>query len=617
MRFTNFFIDWETFYDVGYSLRQQKINLTDYIRDPCFEVLGASVALGEDEPRFLSGGALKRYLDGLPWPFIRQVGHHNLFDGLILNEKFGHRPAKYFCTMGMMEALLQGAKSVGLDNLMPLVGMQGKGSGLIKGKHLKDYDDDEYLALADYANDDLRATIKLFNEFAHLLPAWEWELMHVLQRMFHEPVLQFNPELLQRAYDIAVAERKVVIDASGYTEEQLRGNISFPQILIALGATVPMKPSPTVDDKWIPALAKTDVGFQKLLESDNEGIRNACAGRLAVKSTQAITRAARFITMYEFNNLFHVGYNYYRAHTGRVTGANKMNPTNMKRKSDLRKSVIAPPDHVLVVGDSSQIEARNNGYLAGQDDLMDLFRRKEDPYNEMAGIIFGRPIDRKNNPDDFFEGFIGKTSVLGLGFQMGGPHFRETVQTSAKVDLGMDINYDLNEAYRVVNLYREKNWKIEQFWETAKQMLVAMATNQKPYDFEYPDGVLHVDTYNNKILFPSGTYLYYPLLDYSGGQFSYVNQRGKTYVNKKIYGGLVVENIVQKFARDIVMWQMLNIDKEYHCVMTTYDEVVCSVHERDADMALEFMLNELRKTPDWAKSVPLDAEGGYAKEYSK
>jgi DNA polymerase I-like protein with 3'-5' exonuclease and polymerase domains len=62
---------------------------------------------------------------------------------------------------------------------------------------------------------------------------------------------------------------------------------------------------------------------------------------------------------------------------------------------------------------------------------------------------------------------------------------------------------------------------------------------------------------------------------------------------------------------------MLKIGSLYKIVTTTHDEIVYLVPEEEADIGMEIGLNLMKEAPDWCKSLPLDAEGGYAKEYSK
>ena len=360
-----------------------------------------------------------------------------------------------------------------------------------------------------------------------------------------------------------------------------------------------MKQSPSIEGKMIPALAKTDQGFQDLLNHEDPRIVALAEGRQAVKSTQGITRAQRFIDLDMSIGRLPVAYNYYRAHTGRLSGGNKINLTNLKAASALRRAIEAPPEYVLAVADSSQIECRDNGYLAGQDDLMDLFREHRDPYNDMATTIFGRDIDRKNNPDDYIEGFLGKTAVLGLGFYMGGPKFKWTCEMGAKTRLGIDYNIALEEAYRIVDVYRRKNFKIVQSWGRYDEWLHRMVCNDAPFDYQYADGYFHIIPKENKIYFPSGTCIYLPCLSYDDGSFTYVNKLGKKYVNKYIYGGKLCENIVQKHSRDIVVWQMLKIAERYQVVLHTYDENVALVPRSEADEGTQWVINQMKKRPSW------------------
>lgn len=248
---------------------------------------------------------------------------------------------------------------------------------------------------------------------------------------------------------------------------------------------------------------------------------------------------------------------------------------------------------------------------------MELFRERRDPYNEMASSIFGRTIDRKNNPEDFFEGFVGKTAVLGLGFGMGGDTFKASVDRDAKQYLGMDTDFDIVEARRIVyDVYRPKNYMIEKFWGIAETMLFAMFNNND-YVHEFPDGELRVIGKENKIMFPNGTWLYYPALDWHNDNFTYVSKRGPSYKTHYLYGAKLVENIVQKFARDITSHHMTIIAERYPVVMHTYDENIAVVPESEAEEAMQWMLDVMKTPPPWAASIPLDAEGGYAREYSK
>jgi DNA polymerase len=625
----NIFIDYETFWGVKYSLRTPGMSYTDYVSHKKFQIHGASVSVDGEEPVFMDADTLDDFFSSCirrqeAGEKFRVICHNVLFDGIITTLKYDFIADEYFCTLAMVDAMFQGGVGRGLDECMKtlLNWETGKTDIITKIKDMRteDIPPNLWAELVEYAADDLRATMELFSIYSPHLPEQEHKIMDLVLQMFVNPTLVFNEEVLDEAVAEADADREARIApalALGATIEELKGNSTFPALLERLDIVVPMKPSPTVEGKVIPALAKTDPGFQQMLESKDETVAALAGGRLAVKSTQATTRAYRFKKMHNDYKLFMVAYNYARAHTWRVSGANKINPANLKRGSKLRTCIEAPVACLLGVADASQIECRANGYIAGQDDLLRLFKEKRDPYNEMAGTIFGRSIDRKGNPDHFFEGFLGKTATLGLGFQMGGRNFKTTVERDAKVNLGLDIDFDINEANRIVyDVYRPKNYMIVDFWEHCKEFLVAMYTNKSMY-WDFADDSLWIDGKNNKIFFPNGTWLYYPGLDYDSGNFTYLNKQGSRWITKYIYGGLLCENIVQKFARDITSHHLVQIAERYRVVMHTYDENIALLPEDEAEEGLEWMLDIMRVPPKWAESLPLDAEGGYAKEYSK
>jgi hypothetical protein len=626
-KWINVFLDFETFWGTKYTLRSPGMSYTDYILHEKFQIHGCSVITDDAEARFYTKDAPAIFFSGLKdmqkaGYKIRLIAHNMLFDGLIARLIFDFEADEYFCTLAMVDAEFQHAVSSGLDSCMTtLLGWKsGKADIISKIKDMRteDIPPDLWMELVEYADDDVKACKQLYDIYAPLLPAQEHKIMSTVLKMACRPLLKFNETTLLEAVKEADDDRNARIEAAlshGVTETILRGNKTFPDYLSALSYKVPMKLNPK--GERIPALAKTDQGFIDMLESKDKRLAALAEGRLAVKSTQATTRAYRFKKMHEDIGLFIAAYNYARAHTWRVTGGNKINAANLKRGSKLRTCIEAPEGYVLAVADASQIECRGNGYLAGQDDLLQLFRDKRDPYNEMARDIFGRTIDRKGNPDHFFEGFLGKTATLGLGFGMGGKKFKYTVDRDAKQNLGMDLDFDPHEANRIVyDVYRPKNHKIVDFWDVCDQMLYAMLAD-RDFTWEYADGALEVVGKDNKIWFPNGTWLYYAGLDCDNGNFSYLNKQGSRYIQKHIYGALLTENIVQKFARDITSHHMVQIAERYPMVLHTYDENVAAVPEKEAEEGAAWMIDLMCKPPSWAASIPLDAEGGFAKEYSK
>ena len=82
-------------------------------------------------------------------------------------------------------------------------------------------------------------------------------------------------------------------------------------------------------------------------------------------------------------------------------------------------------------------------------------------------------------------------------------------------------------------------------------------------------------------------------------------------------GPLIVHNCVQAIARDIVADQMLVIARKYRIATMTHDEVVFVAREDEAEDAFGFAQAVMRLAPAYAQGLPLNAAGGWAREYSK
>ena len=52
-------------------------------------------------------------------------------------------------------------------------------------------------------------------------------------------------------------------------------------------------------------------------------------------------------------------------------------------------------------------------------------------------------------------------------------------------------------------------------------------------------------------------------------------------------------------------------------VFTVHDEIICSGPEEEPEVNLNNIMSIMKNPPDWCKTLPLDAEGGYSKVYDK
>jgi DNA polymerase len=82
-----------------------------------------------------------------------------------------------------------------------------------------------------------------------------------------------------------------------------------------------------------------------------------------------------------------------------------------------------------------------------------------------------------------------------------------------------------------------------------------------------------------------------------------------------IWGGSVVENVVQALARIIVGEQMIEINKKYRPVLTVHDAVVNVVPETEVEEALSFITSTMSTPPIWATGLPVACEANHGASY--
>jgi DNA polymerase len=383
--------------------------------------------------------------------------------------------------------------------------------------------------------------------------------------------------------------------------EDVMSNPKFAQILSTLDVVPPTKTSPTTG-KQTYAFAKTDQGLQDLLEHPDLRVQAVVAARLGVKTTIEESRTERFIGIGK-RGLLPVPLKYYAAHTGRWGGSDKLNMQNLPSRgnaSALKKSLRAPAGHVIISCDSSQIEARTLAWLAGQEDLVKAFANGEDVYKIMASKIFQKPVTEITKEERFF----GKTVILGCGYGMGHDKFHHMLS------LNKDTKVSLGEAERIIQVYRGYNPNIVRLWKLADRAIHYMATST---GWRFGRGDL-LEVGNKYVILPNTMKIEYHDLRSSPSEgWMYSTLREK---NVKLYGGKLVENVVQALARIIVGEQMLRIAKKYRPVLTVHDAVSIIVPEQESIEAMAYVQECMRWVPSWANGLPVDCEIGCGPTYA-
>lgn len=643
-------LDFETYYDDEYTLK--KLSTSEYIRDPRFEAIMCGVKIGTGKTVVVRGDELAEYLAKIDWTTHDLLCHHAHFDGFILSHHYGIVPRRYYCSLSMARGWLSNDVGAGLDEVSKYFGRGGKvdeGKALInmKGVHLKDMHPEVYRKGSEYCAGDVDEMLLCFKDLLPDFSERELELIDVTVQMFTCPVLKLDEARALKALKTEIAERKALILAvapkaitldqieaswrsdwkklagSGpvANEETFRefvgkkiigSNTRFAALLEAEGVDPPLKISPTWikksederDDgkKYTFAFAATDPAFMELLDDADPKVRALCEARVAVKSTSNIAKTERFLRSGKGGRSMPVYYKFAGAHTWRFGGGDKQNWQNLKRGGELRQSIKAPKGYVLVVGDSSQIEARVNAWLWDQHDLVAAFRLGEDIYSLFATEnIYGVKVTKADKE----RRHVGKTAILGLGYQMGAKKFRATLARGVG---GPAVHISEEAAQMIVNAYRKRYSAIRNGWSICESIIEDMYTGRQG---EYKCLRWEKET----IWLPNGMRLKYPKLRKNENDEWVYSRKGNLI---KLYGGILCENIVQALARIIVAAeQLLAIAAVYPVVMTTHDEVVTCVPKARAKACEKFMQECLRQPPEWAPDLPVTCETGYAENYSK
>ena len=627
-------LDFETFYSQQYSLN--KMPIVEYINHREFHIHGVGVKYGNRATRYIEGKTnIAKYLINTFSSGNKHtlLCHNTHFDGLILSTKFNVTPYRYADTMALARGLYPGL-GASLARLCELCFPDDptirKGIELEESKGQRFLDKKQAKVLSDYCKNDVNLTRACYDYLVDNLCEEEHELIHIITRMFCEPMLILNKKLVAEVYKELIQAKENTINAalSIVPQSKIPKNIKhflgspllFPAFIKSLGIKVPMKISKTTN-KPIPAFANDDLDFQKL-QVDYPQYEELWDARIAVKSTQEISRCTRLLNSTVKRNRLPVPLKYSgAANTHRLGGDGGINLQNLGRKSRLRSALTAPRGYKVVVIDSANIEARVVCALAGQDDVITMFKQGIDTYCIMAERIYGHTVVKHRSKEDDDWRFVGKVARLMLGYGAGSAKFAHTLRSGGQGEK-VPIT-DADASHIVYGVFRPDNAKIVKLWGIADGWIQHM-NNEKAKPITY-----NCITIRYRCLeLPNGMLLHYPNLkwtpdnpleDAGRGQWSYFD--GTKRVN--IYGGKIIENVVQALARIIVFYQMIGIDqfllkeKIGRTVHTIHDETVSLVHTKASQYAANYMLEAMRKAPYWMPDIPLEAEYTIGDVYEK
>ena len=610
-------IDFETFFSKDYSL--SKLSARDYIHDPRFEPLLVAIKVGDGPTTLHEGDDIEPALRAIDWEDSYCLAHNVKFDGAILAWHYGIHPGAFLDTMAMTQATIAAFTGrASLASAAKYFKFVDKGDGLVVslGKHRTDFTEAEWASFREYCAHDNNLCVSVFKAICGKFryPPSEFRLIDLDVKSYLRPMIGLNVGLLRQHLANEREQKQELLDtalaAAGATPEDLRSSKKFAAILESQGVDVPMKISPT-NGKLTFAFAKTDPDFIALADDHDPTIRTLIAARIGAKSTLEETRTERFLDIAEKYGTLHIPLKYHGARTGRFSGSEKLNIQNLRRGSELRRSLTAPDGWSFVVADASQIEARVLAEVAGETSVVDAFRDGEDVYCMFASRVFGREITKA----DTAERFVGKTSILGLGYGVGRERFLLSLRSTARKE---GIAYEVTEeiAERAHTLYRGAYTRITGLWRDASGWIELMPGLGVTLNYG-PLGVA-----KNRIELPNGMALRYPGLrldvdDYGG---NYIYNRGKrTY---RLYGSKLVENIIQALAGVITFSAIpRTVDRakseglEVRFCFSIHDELIFLARDEHAERLETILVNEMSCPPVWLPGLPLAAESGIGKNY--
>ena len=415
-------IDFESFYDKDFSL--SKITTEEYIRSPLFEAIGVSTKVNDGEIVWVSGDykKIKAHLLSLPWNDHLLLAQNTAFDAAILNWRFGIKPVGYLDTMSMANAIHGLTESSSLANLAKFYGEADKGEQVKQyiGYRRKDFSPLELADYGTYCNHDVQLCYNIFNKMLPNFPKGELRVVDLTIRMFAEPQLLLDEKMLVDDLMAIRAEKRgsllTLMNMLGVKNEdalktQLMSNDKFAELLRLRGVEPPTKVSEkTKKEAW--AFAKTDEEFTDLMDSEDPLVATMVTTRLAAKSTIGEKRTEAFTNIAN-RGAYPFSLKYSGAMITHRWSGFDTNPQNLPRGSTLRKSIMAPAGHQLVVADLSNIELRLGMWLAGQHDAIQQINDGMDLYRVFASEAFNIDYDKIAKDSDFR--FIAKVCCIAEG----------------------------------------------------------------------------------------------------------------------------------------------------------------------------------------------------------
>jgi len=284
---------------------------------------------------------------------------------------------------------------------------------------------------AEYAAEDADVTLRLHRTLwpaierepllKRLYEQFEQPLVPVLQRMERTGVLIDRAML--RAQSGELARRALELQDQAHQAAGQPFNLDSPKQLQVI----------LYEKAQIPVLRRTPTGQPSTAEDVLEELADAHPLPRLILEYRGIAKLRSTYTeklpeqVNPRTGRVHTSYHQAVAQTGRLssTDPNLQNiPIRTPEGRRIRQAFVAPPGHVLLAADYSQIELRIMAHLSGDEGLLHAFAEERDVHQATAAEVFGVPLgsvtpDQRRSAKAINFGLIYGMSAFGLARQLG------------------------------------------------------------------------------------------------------------------------------------------------------------------------------------------------------
>lgn len=444
--------------------------------------------------------------------------------------------------------------------------------------------------MKEYALEDSRWCLKLWEALSPTWPAWERQLSAITRKLIWRGVAVDTDKLEHGIATLATQK----LAAENKIPWRNDGKILSIKVLREY-----------CEDLGVPApksLAMDSEDAQEWEDKYAADFEWVDALRTYRRTNMLLTKLQNIDNRMRDDGTMPVNLKYFGAHPGRWSGDAGVNLQNLPRGEmfgvNLRHMLIPKPGNRFVIPDLSQIEPRVLAWLSNDREFLDQIANGTPLYEADARArgVWTKPGPLKTGNPELYQMF--KASRLGLGYGCGWKKFVRVAENMAGLKL------EPARSRKIVEDWRVDNHRTVRLWRDLSSRL-QRGKDARVEAIEYP--------------LPSGRVArwWQPRADIEDPSSIVVN-RVKGSTPNYTWGGKMAQNLCECIGRDIIAHHWLQAEKAgIPVTWTVHDELVCEVPEDQAEDALAELINIMSTPPDWIPDIPLAAEGSIETRYTK